>query len=140
GHGVGDATLREIAARIKACVGAGDTVSRHDGDSFYVLVCNVGSGDSPGGDPRTHAREVAVRLLSAVAEPLRVSGTEIVLAATIGIACFPESRNGSYSDAETLMRNAEIAMYASKDSSRGGYQFYSTAMNARTQDRVILEG
>ncbi|MGE0874702.1 MAG: putative bifunctional diguanylate cyclase/phosphodiesterase [Burkholderiales bacterium] len=127
GHDIGDRLLREVAARLKSSVRAADTASRQGGDEFLVMLPDLDDADD--------AARVADKLVAAIAQPFRLDGTELVLTVSIGIACFPD--NGR--DAETLLRNADAAMYAAKDTGRNCYRFYSTDMNARAHDRLILE-
>lgn len=128
GHRVGDLALKEIARRLQGCVGALETVSRQGGDSFYILVSDT---DSP-----ERVTALARALLAAISEPLRIGDDEIVLAASIGIACFPQSGT----DAGLLLRKADIALQAAKAKGRGSYCFYTSAMEASGQDRLALEG
>lgn len=127
GHEQGDRLLVEAAARLKACVRASDTVCRQGGDEFLVLLADVDSAQD--------AARVSQKLIDAVSRPFLLGGAEFVLTASIGIACHPE--NGA--DAETLLRNADAAMFAAKQAGRNRYQFYSADMNARTHHRLRLE-
>lgn len=128
GHEVGDGVLREVAKRISSCMRAADTVSRQGGDEFVIVL--------PGIETDQDAVRVAEKILAAVFAPLTIDGKDIALGASIGIACYPE--NGS--DAETLLRNADAAMYVAKDPGRCKYQFYSVEINARALERMALEG
>jgi len=128
GHDVGDEVLRAAARRIASCMRAADTVGRQGGDEFIVIL--------PGIDTEQDAVRVAEKILAAVFAPLTIDDKDISLGASIGIACFPE--NGT--DAATLLRNADAAMYVAKDPRRCRYQFYSLEMNARALERMALEG
>lgn len=78
---------------------------------------------------------IAEKILKAITSPFILEGTEVILGVSIGIACFPH--NGK--DTETLLRNADAAMYVAKDLGRNRYQFYSPEMNMRALDRLTLE-
>ncbi len=128
GHELGDQVLREVAARLSRCVRTADTVSRQGGDEFLVILPEI--------NEEKDAAHVAEKLLATVTSPFVLDGTEIVLGGSIGIACFPE--NGH--DVETLLRNADAAMYVAKRMGRSRYQFYSVEMNERALERLMLEG
>jgi diguanylate cyclase (GGDEF)-like protein len=127
GHEQGDHVLAAAAARLKSCVRASDTVSRLGGDEFLVLLADI--------ELAQDAARVSQKLIEAVSRPYMLGGAEFVLTASIGIACHPEDG----ADFETLMRNADAAMYAAKQGGRNRYQFYSAKMNARARDRLRLE-
>ncbi|PRY73658.1 putative bifunctional diguanylate cyclase/phosphodiesterase [Halomonas ventosae] len=128
GHELGDRVLRQSAQRLKACVRASDTLSRQGGDEFLIVLPEITSPEA--------AMTVAEKLLDALGTPLSLGDRDVVLSGSIGIACYPEDG----SDANTLMRNADAAMYVAKDLGRNRYQFYSPDMNARTLERLTLEG
>ncbi len=127
GHEFGDQLLREVALRLKGAVRAADTVSRQGGDEFIVVLSEI--------DNEQDAARVAEKLIAAIAEPYTIDGTDLVLTASIGIACFPD--NGR--NAEVLLRNADAALYVAKGKGRNRYQFYSAEMNARSHERLVLE-
>ncbi len=127
GHPAGDAALRMVAARLRACLRAADTVARLGGDEFAVLLEDVATVDD--------VVPVASKLLRALAEPLNVQGRELVLTASLGIALHPADGN----DAEQVLRNADAAMYRAKDDGRNGYVFYSRHLEAAALERLVLE-
>ncbi len=115
GHGVGDHLLQDVAAEVKACVRGTDTVSRHGGDEFVILLSEI--------EERQDAIHVAEKLLAQFALPRTIDGHELQVNLSIGISVYPE--NGV--DAETLMHNADTAMYTTKGNGRNSYQFFHAA-------------
>jgi diguanylate cyclase (GGDEF)-like protein/PAS domain S-box-containing protein len=127
GHEIGDRLLRESAQRLHTCVRNTDTVSRHGGDEFVVLLSEV-----------AHAADAAVcaeKLLLALSAPYYIDGRTLHLTASIGIAAYPDDGT----DAQTLMKHADFAMYHAKDVGRNNYQFFDPAMTARAIERHALE-
>ena len=112
GHKAGDAVLVEVARRLQGCVRGVDTLARYAGDEF-VAVLNESSGEDA-------VAEALRRLRAAVSQPLHVDGEEITMTCSIGAALYP--RDGY--DAETLLRNADAAMYQVKAEGRDGVSFY----------------
>ncbi|MGQ9369750.1 bifunctional diguanylate cyclase/phosphodiesterase [Azospirillum sp. ST 5-10] len=127
GHAVGDALLREMAARLSRAVRTSDTVSRQGGDEFVILLCDLEVPEAAGG--------VARKLLHALSEPCRVAGHELRVTPSIGIAVSPD--DGATVDA--LLKSADMAMYAAKDSGRATYRFFTADLNRRASDRLWLE-
>lgn len=127
GHSLGDRLLQEVARRLSSCLRAEDTVSRQGGDEFIVALAGI--------KEKKDIALTADKLLNVIAAPFTLEDTEIILGISIGIACFP--RDGE--NTETLMRNADAAMYVAKDFGRNGYQFYAPEMNMRALDRLTLE-
>ena len=126
-HATGDAVLTEVAHRLRDAVRAGDTVARLGGDEFMIVATELRSED----DATTLARKI----LSAVSRPLNADGHELVITGSLGIAVFP--RDGE--DPDTLMRNADLAMYRAKEVSRDAFAFYAPEMNARMRRRLEIE-
>lgn len=127
GHAVGDRVLQETANRLRACLRGADVVCRLGGDEFSVGLFEIASRD--------HAANVARKLLATINEPIVVVGRELKLGAAIGISIYPEDGI----DTETLLRQADIAMYRAKQSGTDGLAFFSEEMNRRAADRLNLE-
>jgi diguanylate cyclase (GGDEF)-like protein len=127
GHAAGDRLLIAIGLRVQAALRDGDTVARLGGDEFLVLASDIAS--------EVQVERIAERLLQAVAEPLDLGGRRLVAQCSIGIALFPE--NGD--DVETLVANADNAMYQAKSNHRGSFTFFTDEMNARLRKRVQIE-
>ncbi len=127
GHEVGDELLVQIARRLQAHVREGDTVARFGGDEFVIVADDAGSPDE--------ISAIADKLLKALAPTFKFNGMEFYVTASIGISVFP----GDGPDSETLLRNADNAMYRAKESGRNAYRFYSGDMSARAFERLTLE-
>lgn len=127
GHEVGDELLIQIAKRLVAHVREGDTVARFGGDEFVVVLDDAGSIANVTG--------VAEKLLSALAPPFPVNGMELHATASMGISVYPADGP----DSETLLRNADNAMYRAKEEGRNSYRFFSGDMSARAFERLTLE-
>jgi len=116
GHAVGDAVVQLVARRLESVVRHSDTVSRHSGDEFLVLMAEI--------TQPSDAALIAEKILSALAAPSRVDDHLISLSASIGIALFPEHGD----DAATLITRADAAMYSCKQHGGDNFQFYSEAI------------
>ncbi len=116
GHAVGDQLLQSVARRLSDCVRSSDTVSRVGGDEFILLL----PGDSKTESPETIARKV----LGALSAPHYIAGHELVITASIGISSYPEDGT----DAESLIRRADSAMYETKGKGRNNYRKYCKKM------------
>ncbi|HWA13001.1 MAG TPA: EAL domain-containing protein [Burkholderiales bacterium] len=127
GHESGDMLLVAVADRFRETLRATDTLARLGGDEFTVVLENI---EGP-----AQAAASAQRLLGTFAQPFQVQGQELFLGASIGISLFPEDGQ----DATTLLRNADIAMYRSKDLGRNTFEFYSSEATAATLERLQLE-
>ncbi len=127
GHSYGDALLKELADRIRRCVRAGDTVARFGGDEFTIFVQNISWVED--------IARVAEKLLATVKQPVRIGGEELFVSVSVGVSFFP--LDGA--DPETLLKNADAAMYRAKEQGRDNYQIYAPAMNACAVERLSLE-
>jgi diguanylate cyclase (GGDEF)-like protein/PAS domain S-box-containing protein len=127
GHAVGDLLLKEVAARLKTWGREQDTIARLGGDEFLITLTEVK-------DPA----DVAVateRLMDAMTAEFLVQGHSLNVSCSIGVSIFPE--HGA--DCETLIKNADAAMYRAKDSGRNNFQFFAEDMNAQLAERLNLE-
>jgi diguanylate cyclase (GGDEF)-like protein/PAS domain S-box-containing protein len=127
GHATGDRLLQSVATRLRACIRHSDTISRQGGDEFVVLLCEV-----------AHPQDAAVaaeKMLAALSEPHHIDELELYVSASIGIVTYPEDGN----TAETLLKNADTAMYQAKDCGRNNYQFFTAEMNLHALERQSLE-
>jgi len=127
GHSVGDRLLGAVAARLSAVLPPGAMLARFGGDEFTLLLEAL-----PGPE---EASGVSERILAALAAPFELIDQEFYVGASIGISLFPEDG----SDAATLIRNADAALYRVKDRGRNGYAFYQAEMNAGALSRLALE-
>ncbi|NTV09672.1 MAG: EAL domain-containing protein [Zoogloea sp.] len=126
GHRAGDVLLCRVAERLKACVRDQDTVARLGGDEFVLVLPLIG---------HTHAPEhVAHKIIRTLAEPQQIEGERVSVGVSIGISVYPEDGG----DVETLLRNADAAMYLAK--TRGNhYEFYASALTGGAVERIELE-
>jgi diguanylate cyclase (GGDEF)-like protein/PAS domain S-box-containing protein len=127
GHSLGDRLLQGVAERLKGCVREGDTVARLGGDEFTLLLPEI-----------TRALDVvnvAEKILEAVKLPFRLEGRELFVSASMGISLYPDDGV----NAETLVKNADAAMYRAKEQGRDNYRLYAPAMNATALERLALE-
>ena len=127
GHSVGDELLRQVAERIQEHVREGDTVARLGGDEFTLLV--------PGITVDEDAAKIARKICDAVHDPFWIDGRELFVTTSLGVSVYPSDGH----DAETLVRNADSAMYRAKEQGRDNYQLYTPAMNAKAIERLSLE-
>jgi diguanylate cyclase (GGDEF)-like protein len=127
GHGVGDWLLESVAGRLTACVSDRDTVSRQGGDEFLILLSHVRGGDE--------AAAAVARMLGAIGGVHRFGPHELHVTASAGIALYPDAG----ADSETLIKNADVAMFHAKAGGPGSVQLFSDEMNARVVERHALE-
>ena len=113
GHQAGDQVLKETAARLMRCVRGVDTVSRHGGDEFVVILADIGGADQ--------AAHVAQTVMHSIVKPIAVAGQEMNVSVSIGISIYP----GDGGDIDTLMQHADVAMYYAKQDGRNAFRFFS---------------
>jgi len=127
GHSVGDSLLQQVATRLKNAVREGDTVARVGGDEFTIVLQELT-------EPQD-AAIVAQKVLRTIAAPMDVDGHRLLVTTSIGITLFPTDGE----DAETLLRNADAAMYRAKAEGRNTYQMSTRELSRTTQERMTVE-
>ncbi|HEY6064856.1 MAG TPA: EAL domain-containing protein, partial [Thermoanaerobaculia bacterium] len=127
GHGVGDELLRRVADRLRVCTREEDTVARLGGDEFIVLVPRIADDED--------AEIVARKILTAIRLPFAIEDRDYFLTTSMGVSLYPTDGI----DTETLIQNADTAMYRAKEQGRDNYQLYSPAMDTRANERLSLE-
>jgi diguanylate cyclase (GGDEF)-like protein/PAS domain S-box-containing protein len=127
GHEIGDRLLSEAAWRIKACVREEDTVARFGGDEFTIMLPDMANAEG--------AAKVAEKILENARLPFTIKGHELYLSISAGIALYPNDGI----DADTLLKNADTAMYLAKEKNRNNYQFYTPELNKRIHERLMIE-
>lgn len=127
GHAVGDALLKEVAARLVRQLREGDTICRIGGDEFVIVLPEVKRSSD--------VAQVAQKVIEQLSQPVIVDERELLVTCSIGIAVYPDDGR----DAETLIRNADAAMYHAKELGRANYQFFTEQMNQAASRRLQLE-
>jgi len=128
GHATGDKLLQSVSRRLLVSVRASDTVSRQGGDEFVILLSEITH-------PEDAARS-AKKILLSLSAPCSIEGQDLHINGSIGISVYPEDGE----DAETLIKNADTAMYHAKESGRNNFQFFKADMNLKAVERQSLEG
>ena len=139
GHSLGDLLLKGVADRLRFCLRRSDCVSRFElgdteasvgrfgGDEFTILIPDV---------PNIRAVAIiAKRILESISEQFELDHQEIFVTSSIGISIYPNDGT----NAESLLKHADVAMYAAKDKGRSGYYFYNASMNQKTFDKLTME-
>lgn len=127
GHSIGDDLLKMVAERLTTALRDVDTIARMGGDEFTVIMTGLSGVED--------AASIARRALQAFSTPFQLGSHELYVTPSIGISLFPSDGL----DAETLVRNADAAMYRAKEEGRNNYQIYTEALNAAAVERVTLE-
>jgi diguanylate cyclase (GGDEF)-like protein/PAS domain S-box-containing protein len=127
GHGAGDKLLQAVAHDLATLVRDGDTVARVGGDEFTLLLAGIEGPED--------ATEIAQRILECLRQSRVINGTEFRTTGSIGITTYPADGD----EGETLLRNADTAMYRAKERGRDNYQLYTASMNAKMMERIAVE-
>ena len=127
GHNIGDQLLQAVAGRVQSCVRESDTVARLGGDEFTILLPHLPHAED--------AALVAQKIIDAVRYPFQIEGREFFMTTSIGISLYPDDGF----DAETLIKNADTAMYQAKEQGRDNYQLFNAFINAKALQRIALE-
>jgi diguanylate cyclase (GGDEF)-like protein len=127
GHAEGDRLLQSVADELRSLAREGDTVGRVGGDEFILLIQGIAGAED--------AAAVAERILESFRRLRVLGGHEFHITASLGVTMYP----GGGEDSETLLRNADIAMYQAKQAGRDNCQFYNPAMNTQIEERLVLE-
>ena len=138
GHSVGDKLLQSIAVRLVQCVRGTDTVSRQGGDEFVVLLAEVAQPEDAAIAVQRVLSATAItaqRMLQTVAQAHNIDHHDLHVTVSIGVSVYPADG----ADAETLIKNADTAMYQAKDNGRQNYLFFEPAMNVRAVERQSIE-
>jgi diguanylate cyclase (GGDEF)-like protein/PAS domain S-box-containing protein len=128
GHFTGDKLLQSVSRRLLTSVRASDTVSRQGGDEFVILLSEITHPE--------HAATSARKILHSLNASHSIGGQDLHIDGSIGISIYPEDGE----DAETLIKNADTAMYHAKESGRNNFQFFTAEMNLKAVERQSLEG
>jgi diguanylate cyclase (GGDEF)-like protein len=127
GHGTGDKLLRGMADRLRDVLREGDTVARLGGDEFVVIL-----NDQSGEEVIFRAMQ---RIMGEIGKPMTIEGKELFVTCSAGISLYPQDGV----DVDTLLKNADAAMYRAKDHGRNNFQFYTSEMNERINERLAME-
>ncbi|ACD94429.1 EAL domain-containing response regulator [Trichlorobacter lovleyi] len=127
GHRAGDQLLRTVAERLRVCVRESDTLARAGGDEFVIILSVVSDEDG--------ISSAASKILAIISEPFVIEERELYLTASIGVAVYPTDG----ADVQSLLKHADLAMYQAKDMDRNNFQFFSSDLNVKVMERMVLE-
>ncbi|MDB5341440.1 MAG: hypothetical protein JWN70_7059 [Planctomycetaceae bacterium] len=126
GHHIGDRLLQAISRRLTSCLRVGDTVARHGGDEFVLVIDH---------SDESVIAHIMPKILNSVSAPVTIDGNELHITCSIGFSLYP--MDGT--DAETLLRHADAAMYRAKEEGRNNFQFYTPELNHKISRRLAME-
>ena len=127
GHSAGDKLLQDVSKRLKNSVRQSDTVARLSGDEFAIILDHFNHVDT--------IISVVQNIMHSLEKPLYIENQELYITLSLGISLFPEDAQ----DTDTLIKNADTAMYKAKNSGRNNYQFYTSDMTKKAFERIVLE-
>ncbi len=127
GHAVGDKLLQGVAERLRECLRKEDTVARLGGDEFMLLLSGINQVED--------VARISEKILNSVRPPYQIDSHELYINTSIGISLYPHDGE----DAETLVKNADIALYRAKERGRDNYQFYASTMNEKAIEQLEIE-
>jgi diguanylate cyclase len=127
GHDIGDELLKRVADRLGSCLRESDTLARLGGDEFIVLLPQLQTSEG--------AQKVADKIVTAVKQPFEVDSHELYVTASVGIALYPDDGE----DADTLIKNADIAMYHTKDQGKNGFNIFTRQLSDLQQHQLSIE-
>jgi len=127
GHAAGDRLLLEVVARLSRCVRESDTISRHGGDEFILLLNGIPDQEA--------AERIASKILAHLAEPVEIDGHLLNASCSIGIAIYPDDGQ----DFDGLLQKADMAMYNAKDAGRNTYRFFDDRITLQAHEHLLLQ-
>lgn len=128
GHSVGDLLLQSVSERLQGCIRDADTLARMGGDEFTIILSNISNIEA--------IETITRRAVDAISAPFKLANRELFVTVSIGVSLYPADGT----DAETLIKNADTAMYRAKEQGRNNYQFYTKSLNVAALTRMQLEG